>query len=92
MNDLELWEGLDFSKYQLGDKIIISRKDVLKRGILNGKVLSMKLEQMAFRLKLYLAMEFNDETDEYEIEFMEDQPISCRVPRPDAKTSRARRK
>lgn len=92
MSNLELWLGLDFSKYQLGDKLILKEKDVLKHRMFDGKMFNTKLQQTAAKYGLWCTVSFNNEANEYEIEFVEYKPEDFTIPRPDAKTSAARRR
>lgn len=73
-NELVLWEGMDFSKYQLGDKIIIDEKTIVKYGLLGHTQFYEKLTRIAAKLSLWLWLEYDDERREYEIQFLDFEP------------------
>jgi hypothetical protein len=90
--DLVLYDGLDFSKYQLGDKIIISEMVMLTkfRGKDAHRYFYCRLKEIADRLHLWLYLEYDPCTAEYEIQFLDFEPPDFTVDH-DAEVGCARR-
>lgn len=94
MSELEVWKGLDFSSYQMGDVIIISEKDMNKLfrwGHKSWGWFQAKLLDISKKIKLNLYIEYDASMQEYLIYMLDFEPPSSYVARPDAAVSGARR-
>lgn len=90
--DLILFEGMDLSKYQLGDKIIITNQVMLKHFNYSYIHLYNKLVAISSRLGLWLWIEYDDNVHEYQIQLLDFEPPDFTVDEPDAEVSKERRK
>lgn len=89
---LVLFDGLDFSKYQLGDKIIITNEMMIKHFNHSYIHLYKKLVVIASRLHLWLWIEYDETVHEYHIQLLDFEPPDFTVDEPDAEVSKERRK
>lgn len=94
MNELEVFEGLDLSQYQLGDIIIITGKDMLKqfRYGHTWRTFQERVQQIAKKIGLFVKIAYNEMHDEYEIHLLEDRPELNKTAVPCAEVSMSRRK
>src|SRR3972149_2736721 len=90
--DLVLFEGMDLSKYQLGDKIIITNEIMMKHFNYSYMNLYKKLVAIASKLSLWLWIEYDECAREYQIQLLDFEPPDFTVNKPDAKVSKERRR
>lgn len=91
MSELVLWEGLDFSKYQLGDKIIIAESTIIKNHMFGHSRFYQRLTEIAHKLNLWLWIEYNGVMGEYEIQFLDFEPPDFTVETQDTAFNRIQR-
>lgn len=90
--DLILFEGLDLSKYQLGDKIIITNEIMMKHFNYSYIYMHNKLVAIASQLGLWLWIEYDECAREYWIQLLDFEPPDFTVDEPDAGVSKERRR